>query len=100
MMNSSDGHSQYEVLSPWAEADPVPPRGLSVPRLDSLEGKKIGLYRNDKRAAQPILTILEKKLRERFPTSQITWYNTHKTNVPEFDEWLKNVDAVVAAVGD
>jgi hypothetical protein len=99
-MISSDGQGLYEVLSPWAEANPVPPKGLTAPRLDSLEGKKIGLYRNDKRAAQPILTILEKKLKERFPTSQISWYTTHKTNVPEFDDWLKTVDAVVAAVGD
>jgi hypothetical protein len=99
-MNSSDGLGQYEVLSPWAEAKPVPPKGLTAPRLDSLEGKNIGLYHNNKRAAQPILTILEKKLKARFPTTRITWYNTHQTNVPEFDEWLKNVDAVVAAVGD
>jgi hypothetical protein len=100
MMNSSDGNSNYEVLSPWAEADPVPPKGLTAPRLDCLEGKKIGLYCNDKRAAQPILTILEKKLKERFPTSQSIWYNNHQTNVPEFADWLKSVDAVVAAVGD
>jgi hypothetical protein len=97
-MNSSDG--PYEVLSPWAEADPVPPKGLTAPRLDSLEGKKIGLYRNDKRAAQPILTILEKKLKERFPTIQISWYHLHKTDIPEFTDWLKSVDAAVAAVGD
>jgi hypothetical protein len=99
-MNSNNEKSQYEVLSPWAEADPVPPKGLTASRLDNLEGKKIGLYRNDKRAAQPILTILEKKLKERFPTSQISWYTTQKTSVPEFDEWLKSVDAVIAAVGD
>jgi len=100
MMNSNDGQGRYEVLSPWAEADPVPPKGLTAPRPDSLAGKKIGLYRNDKRAAQPILTILEKKLKERFPTSQISWYTTRKTDVPEFDDWLRIVDAVVAAVGD
>ncbi len=90
----------YEVLSPWAEADPAPLKGLKAPRPASLEGKKIGLYRNDKRAAQPILTILEKKLKARFPSSQITWYTLNKTNIPEFEDWLKSVDAVVAAVGD
>ena len=99
-MSSSDGHGQYEVLSPWAEADPVPRKGLMAPRLDSFEGKNIGFYRNNKRAAQPILTILEKKLKERFPASQISWYDSHNTNGPEFDIWLKGVDAVVAAVGD
>jgi hypothetical protein len=30
-------NSDYEVISPWAEADPVPFRGIS-PRLDSLAG--------------------------------------------------------------
>ena len=35
--------SQYEVLSPWADVDPIPVRGIS-PRLDSVEGKKIGLF--------------------------------------------------------
>ena len=40
-MNSSS----FEVLSPWAEVDPVPLKGIS-PRLKSLEGKKIGtVYR-------------------------------------------------------
>jgi hypothetical protein len=100
MMNSNDGQGMYEVLSPWAEANPVRPKGLTAPRLDSLEGKKIGLYRNNKKAAQPILTILEQKLKEKFPTSQFSWYNLHQTNIPEFDDWLKGVDAVVAAVGD
>jgi hypothetical protein len=73
----------YEVLNPWAEADPVPMKGLTAPRLDDMAGKKIGLYRNDKRAAGPVLTAIEKKLKERFPTSQISWYTTQKTNVPE-----------------
>jgi hypothetical protein len=99
-VNSSDGQGLYEVLSPWAEADPVPPKGLMAPRPTSLEGKKIGLYNNTKKAAQPILTVLEKKLKERFPTSQISWCNLHQTSTPEFDNWLKSLDAVVAAVGD
>jgi hypothetical protein len=99
-MDSSDGQGQYQVLSPWAEANPVPPKGLTAPRLDRLEGKTIGLYHNNKRAAQPILTILEKILKDKFPNSKSSWYNNHQTNVPEFDEWLKSVDAVVAAVGD
>ena len=44
----------FEVLSPWAEADPVPARGIT-PRVSSLAGKKIGLFRNNKRAAQPLM---------------------------------------------
>ena len=54
----------YEVLNPWAEADPIPLRGLA-PRLDSLDGKKIGLLSNNKRAAPLILNVTEKILKER-----------------------------------
>lgn len=90
----------YEILSPWAEANPVSPTGLLVPRLDSLEGKTIGLYCNDKRAAKPILTAVENRLKDKFLGLKISWYTTQKTEAPEFDDWLKSVDAVVAAVGD
>jgi hypothetical protein len=51
----------YEVLSPWAKADPIPLRGLA-PRLDKLDSKKIGLLCNNKRAAPLILEITEKLL--------------------------------------
>jgi hypothetical protein len=99
-MTTSHAGGLYEVLSPWAEADPVPLQGLKAPRVPDLEGKCIGLYRNDKKAAQPVLTVLERRLKERYPSAKISWYTKHKTDIPEFDEWLKGVDAVVAAVGD
>ena len=31
---------QYQVLNPWAEAVPVPLRGLSAPRLDNWPARK------------------------------------------------------------
>ena len=100
--------SEYEVLSPWAEADPVPPRGLT-PRFSDLAGKKIGLLSNGKRAARPILTVVEKRIRERFPTAEISWYFTQNAIGPQeldtenrdkLEAWIKGVDAVVGAVGD
>ncbi|MBI4295717.1 MAG: hypothetical protein HY667_01225 [Chloroflexi bacterium] len=99
---------QYEVLSPWAEADPVPPKGIS-PRLTDLAGKKIGLFANGKRASRPILTVVEKKLRQRYPTAEISWYMSRLSEaadielvgkVASFEEWIKGVDAVILAVGD
>ncbi|HUT68030.1 MAG TPA: hypothetical protein VMW86_05735 [Dehalococcoidales bacterium] len=97
----------YEVLSPWAEADPVPFRGIS-PRVDSLDGKKIGLLRNSKRAAQPTLQVVEERLKERFPAAEFSWFSNLKPNETaieqgrkdEFEDWLKGVDAVIAAFGD
>ena len=102
--------NQYEVLSPWAEIDPVPLRGIS-PRITDLEGKKIGLFANSKGLAHPILSVVEEKFKKRFPTAEISWYvplqrygygllQTESKNKSVFEDWLKGVDAVVAAVGD
>lgn len=98
---------QYEVLSPWAEADPMPLRGIS-PRLDTLAGKKIGLFANFKRAARPMAAVVEKKLKERFPDCETILFDSGEPNVTEtetknrdqFTAWAKEVDAVVAMVGD
>ena len=106
-MDSSKSNGQYEVLSPWAEADPVPLKGIS-PRVADLAGKKIGLLCNNKRAAPPILTVVERELKKRFPSSEISWYRGQtfsvsefeRDNIAKFEEWIKGVDAVVAAVAD
>ena len=98
---------QYEVLSPWAEVDPIPLRGIS-PRLDSLSGKKIGLFANFKRAARPIQAEVERRLKERFPDIKTSLFDSSLPNVDEtetankekFTAWAKEMDAVIAAVGD
>ena len=97
----------YEVLSPWAEADPIPLKGLA-PRLDSLAGKKIGMLCNNKRAASPILTVSEKLLNGKFPDAEFDWFRCQsfsvseleKERLQEFEDWIKGVDAVIVAVGD
>ncbi len=98
----------YEVLSPWAEADPVASRGIN-PRLDTLAGKKIGLLANAKRAAKPILLAVERQLKARLPSSEISWYYTQfavgpaeadTPNKAKYEDWLRGMDAVIAAVGD
>lgn len=97
----------YEVLSPWAEADPISFRGISA-RVTDLAGKKIGLLRNSKRAAQPTLQVVEERLKQRFPTAGFSWFSNLKPNETvieqgrkdEFEDWLKGVDAVIAAYGD
>jgi len=100
-------NGQYEVLSPWAEVDPVPPRGIS-PRLAELEGKTIGLFAESyKIASVPILTVVEQKLKERFPSLKFSWLR-HGVNIAinetgdkaRFEEWVKGVDTVVTAIGD
>ena len=105
--NTAGTETQYEVLSPWADVDPIPVRGIS-PRVDSLSGKKIGLFANFKRAAVPIATEVEKRLKERFPDIETVLFHSTLPNVDEsetvnkekFAAWAKGVDAVVGVVGD
>jgi hypothetical protein len=99
--------SQYEVLSPWADVDPIPLRGIA-PRVDTLAGKKIGLFANFKRAARPIQAEIERKLKEKFPDCRTSLFDSTLPNVTEtetvnrekFIAWAKEMDAVIAAVGD
>jgi len=98
---------QYEVLSPWGDADPKPIKGIS-PRLDNLSGKKIGLFANYKRAAVPIAESLQKRLRSMYPDSQVSIYHSNQWNVTEietenrelFKKWVEGNDAVILMVGD
>lgn len=107
MLDTSKRAAEYEVLSPWAEADPVAARGIT-PRLKNLEDKKIGLFANGKRAAVPMLAALERELKKKFPSAEISRYGCSVFNVPEiltegkgkFEAWVSGVDAVVLAVGD
>jgi hypothetical protein len=97
----------YEVMNPWADVDPIPPRGIS-PRLDSLDGKKIGLFANSKRSAVPQARMVEKKLKEKFPTIKTDLYHAPEPNYiskdspdwGKFSAWIKSVDAIVLMVGD
>ncbi len=107
MLDSTKHPADYEVMSPWADADPVPARGIT-PRLDSLEGKTLGLFANGKRAAVPMLQALERELKAKFPTLKTSWYKCSVFNTPEvltfgrekFEAWVLGVDAVALTVGD
>ncbi len=98
---------QFRVLSPWAEVDPITPRGIS-PRLNTLAGKKIGLFANFKRASRPILEEVEKQLKGMYPDCETSLFDSRGANVVEtetenraqFIAWAKGVDAVILAVGD
>ncbi len=98
---------QYEVLSPWAESDSIPPRGIS-PRLENLAGKKIGLFINTKRAAKPMAAAIAKRLKEKFPTSETSLFASPLSTVilkdskdrDQFTAWVKSVNAVILLVGD
>ncbi len=104
---AKDAPAQLEVLSPWAEVDPMPVRGIS-PRVDTLAGKKVGLFANFKRAARPMAAAIEKRLKARYPDIQTSLFDSKLPNVTEtetvnkekFTAWAKEMDAVVAVVAD
>ena len=107
LLAQNTSECQYEVLSPWAEADPIPLKGIS-PRLDTLTGKNIGLFANYKRAALPIAASLQKRLKAMYPDSEVSLYHSSQWNVTEietenkdqFTEWVNGMDAVILVVGD
>jgi len=99
--------NQFVVLSPWADVDPIPVRGIT-PRIDSLAGKKIGLFVNPKRAAMPIAESIDRRLKAMYPDVQTTIFHSVGANVNEietknkekFTAWAKGLDAAIAVVGD
>ncbi len=107
--NSRSGalDTQFEVLSPWADADPIPLRGIS-PRLDTLSGKKVGLFVNPKRAALPMAESIDTRLKAMYPDVETIMYRSYGANVNEietenkekFTAWAKGLDAAIAVVGD
>ena len=99
--------TQFEVLSPWADVDPIPLRGIS-PRIESFAGKKIGLFVNPKRAAMPMAQSIERRLKAMYPDVQTIIYHSVGANVNEIETknkekytaWAKGLDAAIAVVGD
>jgi hypothetical protein len=97
---------RYDCLSPWAEVDPISPRGIS-PRLPDLAGRRIGLFHNNKVAAAPILDAVEAELAGRFDGVSFARFGRGEnlsveetTDRRRYEDWVKEVDAVVLAVGD
>ena len=106
-VQTSGAGASFEVLSPWADVDPVALRGIT-PRPKDLAGRKIGLFSNGKRAAALTLTAFEARLKEKLPSAETSWYTSTKVNTPEiltegkarFEAWVTGVDAVVLSVAD
>ena len=105
-MDAQSTRDSHEVLSPWSEADPIPLKVIS-PRLSELKGKRIGLFRNSKRASRPISDMVEEILQERFPDLNFSSF-LHMPNAgvdetderERFDDWVKEIDAVILSYGD
>ena len=99
---------KYSVLSPWAKSQASEPHGLS-PRLDSLEGKTIGLYAHFKGHAITILDEIAHELSLKYQDITFTHFQylkeiTQIIDDPEWSEkaaaWAENCDAIITAYGD
>jgi hypothetical protein len=104
----------YEALNPRGEVDPIDIIGLQ-PRVKDLNNITLGLYATFKEHWAIILDEIGRQLQERYPNMKLTRFQYTKdlnayTQVaevakdsevrPEFEKWLRGVDAVLTANGD
>ncbi len=102
MTTNISGKVQIEVVSPVAEVRPeavVPAR-----RLDSISGKRIGLWWNSKPRGDAALTTVADAFGQRFQNVSFVRFDQqydHGRHFPErYDEARESCDAVVATTGD
>lgn len=98
----------YTVLSPWARSEHLTKRPIN-PRLDTLEGKTIGLYASFKEYHPFFMQEVERQLAARFPTAAFSHYtyivdtqeiDQDPEHFPEFQAWLSGVDCVIGVGAD
>lgn len=99
---------EYTVLSPWAQVNTADAKGLS-PRLDTLSGKRIGMFAHFKGHSFLILKEIESAIKRQYPSAEFTYLQYPKDTkeiqddeefLPRLKEWLSHVDGVIAAYGD
>ena len=89
----------YTVLSPWAQSDHLEKRPIN-PRLDTLEGKTIGLYASFKEYHPFFMQEVERQLAASSPLRQFSHFtyivdtqeiDQDPDNFPTFKAWLDGV---------
>ena len=101
-MTAQQTEATYEAMNPIGEREVPKYFGIN-PRLDKLDGKKIGLFDNAKRECPFVLGKIEKLLIERYPAIQISWFKkgTYKEVMWEAEKaWAKDLDGVIGMCGD
>jgi hypothetical protein len=96
-----------EALSPWAEVDASNWTGLS-PRLDTLNGKTIGMFADFMNLSLYMLQAVEAELKRKYPEAKFSYFQYEKDPIripedtewrPRIDAWLDQVDAVLYFYG-
>ena len=97
-----EGKVELEVLNP--EGKIVKKGKALAPRLETLEGKKIGLVWNGKPNGDKLLNEIGKLLKERYPTAETVSHRVSfsGTKLPqgELEAIAKDIDAGVFTSGD
>lgn len=89
-----------KVLNPRGEREASVVRGIS-PRLDTLEGKKIGIYWNGKPDGDYFWDTIETLLKKKLPTTTVLRYNGPGDLGEAFAAQIaKEVDTFLYGVGD
>lgn len=98
---------EWTALSPWAEIDGSEMTGLT-PRLETLEGKTIGMFGDFMISATYMLKSVERELRKQYPTAKFSYlmYEAETKEIakdrqfyPRFRKWLSGVDCVISFFG-
>ena len=96
------GTVNLEVLQPTG-ADVREGKTSAAQRLDSLEGKRIGLVWNSKEYGDKLLDKVQELLADRYPTAEFSrWQLRECCQAPpegELENVAENVDAVVYTLG-
>ncbi len=93
MTKGADNQVLLEVLNPRASLPSIPVSGLTAPRLDSLEGKRI-LLSGGKPDSIVFFDVLEKLLKERYPNLIVerrAFFSVTEGNKYGFDAWVEGV---------
>lgn len=94
----------YMVTLVHPAAEDVPDSYDLAPRLDSLQGKRIGLLDNRKRHSDVFLTKLQELLRNRYGVADFQYYLKDGASVATpsavLADMARNCDAIIHAVAD
>jgi hypothetical protein len=89
-----------ELMNPRGKIEVTPATSLS-PRLESLDGKTIGLYSNGKPGMDNFYAVFEEILKEKYPSVKTVKFSGAFLIRDEDAEALaKQADAFVYGVGD
>lgn len=98
---------QLTALSPWAEIDASGMTALS-PRLETLNGKTVGMFGDFMVSATYMLKAVEPELKKRYPQASFSYlmYDQETMEIEKdpnfrsrFQDWLSTVDCVLGFFG-